>query len=75
MNKVLEQPTYLDKETKRLAGILKKHTEGSSTLASKKYDEIKRRANILAAFAYREMSQKAKEAASKITKGQIKDEL
>lgn len=75
MDKMIDQPGYLEKETKRLAGIVKKHAEGSSTMASAKFDDIKRRANILAAFAYREMSQKAKEAAQKITQGHVKDEL
>lgn len=75
MDKTIKEPGYLEKETKRLGGLIKKHVDGTSQLASTKFDELKRRANVLASFAYREMSDKTKEAAEKITKGHAKDEL
>jgi protein disulfide-isomerase A6 len=78
MDKTVGEPKYLEKETKRLASLLKKHLDGTSTLATKKYDDLKRRANILASFAKREMSQKAREAADQAVKGVVggnKDEL
>lgn len=73
MDKMMVEPSYLERETKRLASLIKKHTEGTSVLAARKYDDLKRRSNILASFTKREMSAKAREAAEKITGG--KDEL
>ena len=73
MDKMMNEPSYLERETKRLASLMKKHAEGTSVLATRKYDDLKRRSNILASFAKKEMSEKAREAAERITKG--KDEL
>lgn len=75
MDKAIAKPSYIEEETKRLANIIKKHVDGTSALASAKFDDIKRRANILAAFAKREMSEKSAEAAKKITKGVDHSEL
>lgn len=55
---------------------MKKHTDGVSLLASSKFDELKRRANVLSSFVFKEMSDKAKEGAEQIIKGvKPKDEL
>lgn len=76
MDKTLKEPGYLEKETKRLASLMKKHTDGVSLLAGSKFDELKRRANVLSTFVVKEMSDKAKEAAEQIIKGtHQKDEL
>jgi hypothetical protein len=75
MDKTIKESGYLEKETKRLAGLIKKHVDGTSSLASTKFDELKRRANVLASFVYREMSEKTREAAEKITKGHSKEDL
>lgn len=75
MGKTMAKSDYIEQETKRLANLIKKHVEGTSALASAKFDDVKRRANILAAFAKREMSEKSAEAAKKITKGVDHSEL
>lgn len=77
MDKTIKEPGYLEKEQKRLASLIKKHTDGVSLLATTKFDELKKRANVLASFVYKEMSEKSREAAEKIIKGDThsKDEL
>lgn len=42
MDKVAESKDYLEKETARITGILRKNVEGTSQLAGKKVDEIGR---------------------------------
>jgi protein disulfide-isomerase A6 len=75
MDKTIKEPGYLEKETKRLASLMKKHLDGTSQLAAAKFDDLKRRSNILTSFAYKEMSEKTREATDKIIKGHTKDEL
>ena len=77
MDKAIKTPDYLEKETKRLNSLLKKHTDGVSLLASTKFDELKRKANVLASFAVKEMSDKAKATIDEAVKvaGHAKDEL
>lgn len=41
---------YIEKETKRLTTMLKKHAEGTSKLAAKKVDELTKKKNVLSAF-------------------------
>ena len=68
MDKVAESRDYLEKESNRIAGILKKNVEGTSQLASKKVDELTRKLNILKGFTdekVKESVQKADEAVKK----------
>ncbi|PWN96941.1 thioredoxin-domain-containing protein [Tilletiopsis washingtonensis] len=55
MDKLLETPEYVEKETKRLEALLAKHAEGVAHLAATKVDELTRKKNVLASF--RKMSQ------------------
>ncbi|CEH16879.1 Thioredoxin/protein disulfide isomerase [Ceraceosorus bombacis] len=50
MDKVTLNPSYVEKETKRLSTLLSKHTSGAAALASSKVDEITRKVNVLGAF-------------------------
>jgi len=75
MDKTIKEPGYLEKETKRLGSLMKKHLEGTSQMATAKFDDLKRRSNVLASFAFKEMSEKTRDAADKIIKGHTKDEL
>lgn len=73
MDKMLGNPSYVEKESTRLKKILAKHTSGASPLAAKKADDIKRRINVLSAFTKRQLKDRADDAAIKA--GQIRDEL
>jgi len=53
MDKISSDATWLENETNRLSSIIKKHTDGTSLLAAKKLDEIKRKSNILSTFKKR----------------------
>lgn len=88
MDKTVASADYLERESTRLANILAKHAAGTSQLAGKKVDEVKRRANILLAFTKagaKAKLQEAKEAsankaaeAANAVKGQaekVRDEL
>lgn len=50
LNKATDSAEYIEKETKRLTSILKKHAEGTSQLAGKKVDELTKKKNVLLAF-------------------------
>ncbi|EPQ27615.1 uncharacterized protein PFL1_04753 [Pseudozyma flocculosa PF-1] len=77
MDKAGENAKFIEKETKRLAAILKKYADGTSKLTRQKVDEIKRKHNVLSAFtneriaavANKKLEDAKKEAAS------AKDEL
>ncbi|UZJ55165.1 hypothetical protein CBS101457_004485 [Exobasidium rhododendri] len=75
MDKTIKEPGYLEKETRRLTSLMQKHLEGTSKLAAAKFDDLKRRSNVLTSFAFKEMSEKTRDAADKIIKGHNKDEL
>jgi protein disulfide-isomerase A6 len=55
MDKLIETPEYVEKETKRLEALLAKHAEGVAHLAATKVDELTRKKNVLASF--KKMSQ------------------
>ncbi len=50
LDKANHSAGYIEKETKRLTTILKKHAEGTSQLAAKKVDELTKKKNVLLAF-------------------------
>ena len=50
LDKANQSAGYIEKETKRLTSILKKHAEGTSQLAGKKVDELTKKKNVLLAF-------------------------
>lgn len=51
LDKANQSAGYIEKETKRLTNMLKKHAEGTSQLAAKKVDELTKKKNVLLAFA------------------------
>lgn len=55
MDKLVEDKTYVEKETARLKKIMGKHLDGSSLLEGKKVDSIKKRMNVLSAFVKRQL--------------------
>lgn len=73
MDKTMDDPNYVERETERLGKIMAKHVAGTSQLASKKVDDLKRRLNVLSAFTKRQLTDRAKDAKAKAEK--IKDEL
>lgn len=50
LDKANQSAGYIEKETKRLTTILRKHAEGTSQLAGKKVDELTKKKNVLLAF-------------------------
>ncbi|SPO21998.1 probable protein disulfide-isomerase precursor [Ustilago trichophora] len=50
LEKANQSAGYIEKETKRLSSMLKKHAEGTSQLAGKKVDELTKKKNVLLAF-------------------------
>lgn len=73
MDKLNVDPSYVTRESSRLKKILDKHAKGTSQLASRKVDEITKKANILASFALQQVvegAQAVKEQAQK-----VRDEL
>ena len=50
-DKISESKEYLEKETKRISGMLEKHAKGTSQLAANKVDELTRKVNVLRALA------------------------
>ncbi|GAC76767.1 thioredoxin/protein disulfide isomerase [Moesziomyces antarcticus T-34] len=50
LDKANQSAGYIEKETKRLSSILKKHAEGTSQLAGRKVDELTKKKNVLLAF-------------------------
>ncbi|WFD27832.1 protein disulfide-isomerase [Malassezia nana] len=59
-------PDYVQRESKRLAKLLRKHADGVSTLAAEKVDEITRKSNVLAAFVNAKIGQAAERASSSL---------
>ncbi|CCV00462.1 unnamed protein product [Malassezia sympodialis ATCC 42132] len=59
-------PDYVQRESKRLAKLLRKHADGVSTLAAEKVDEITRKSNVLAAFVNEKIGQAAERASSSV---------
>ncbi|WFD20523.1 protein disulfide-isomerase [Malassezia caprae] len=55
---------YVQRESKRLSKLLRKHADGVSTLAAEKVDEITRKSNVLAAFVNEKIGQAAERASS-----------
>ncbi|CAO1629857.1 unnamed protein product [Sympodiomycopsis kandeliae] len=84
MDKMLDNPSYVEKESTRLKKILAKHTSGASQLAAKKADDIKKRINVLSAFTKRQLKDRVDDAKiiaenakgqAQIVADQIRDEL
>lgn len=50
LEKANQSADYIEKESKRLTSMLKKHAEGTSQLAAKKVDELTKKKNVLLAF-------------------------
>lgn len=73
MDKMLDNPSYVEKEATRLKKILAKHASGASQLAARKADELKKRVNVLSAFSKRQLKDRADDA--RIKAEQIRDEL
>lgn len=63
-------PDYVQRESKRLAKLLRKHADGISTLAADKVDEITRKSNVLAAFVNAKIGQAAERASSSLLASQ-----
>lgn len=59
LEKANQSAGYIEKETKRLTSMLKKHAEGTSQLASKKVDEITKKKNVLLAFVNKRIAAQA----------------
>ncbi|CAO1633660.1 unnamed protein product [Parajaminaea phylloscopi] len=73
MNKLNVDPKYVTAESKRLKKILDKHVQGTSQLAARKVDEIKRKSNVLAAFGLKQVAEAARNV--KESAERIRDEL
>ena len=73
MDKINADPSWLTKETNRIKKLLEGSAQGAGALAGKKVDELKKKANVLAAFTKRQLSDRAKEAEEKARK--LKEEL
>ena len=77
LEKANQSAGYIEKETKRLSSILKKHAEGTSQLAAKKVDELTKKKNVLLAFVNERIAaqaEKQKQEAEK-RRDEHKDEL
>lgn len=77
LEKASKSAGYIEKETKRLSTILKKHADGTSQLAAKKVDELTKKKNVLLAFVNERIAaqaEKQKKEAEK-RKEEHKDEL
>ncbi len=73
LEKANQSAGYIEKETKRLTSILKKHAEGTSQLASRKADEFTKKKNVLLAFVNERIAAQAEKQKQDAEKK--KDEL
>lgn len=73
MDKINSDPSWLTKETNRIKALIEGSASGAGALAGKKVDELKKKANVLAAFTKRNLSDRAKQAEEKAKK--LKEEL
>ncbi|EST07751.1 Thioredoxin domain protein [Kalmanozyma brasiliensis GHG001] len=77
LDKANQSAGYIEKETKRLTSILKKHAEGTSQLAAKKVDELTKKKNVLLAFVNERIAAQAEKQKADAEKraAEQKDEL
>jgi protein disulfide-isomerase A6 len=71
MDKLVEDKTYVEKETARLKKIMGKHLDGSSLLEGKKVDSIKKRINVLSAFVKRQLSDRVPGGAAEVPRDEL----
>lgn len=77
LDKANQSAGYIEKETKRLTTILKKHADGTSQLAAKKVDELTKKKNVLLAFVNERIAAQAEKQKADAEKraAEQKDEL
>ncbi|SJX61895.1 probable protein disulfide-isomerase precursor [Sporisorium reilianum f. sp. reilianum] len=77
LEKANQSAGYVEKETKRLTTMLKKHAEGTSQLAAKKVDELTKKKNVLLAFVNERIAAQAEKQKKEAEKrsAEHKDEL